>query len=90
MLIFAQIHISDLHQWKLTADGAEHYLENKALGRNWKYGNKKWKTHKIGNTASDLVLDKDSGDALGLIEDKGEFVKKQQCKKATRHCCRSY
>ena len=70
MLISAKIHISDLHQWKLTAD---HYLENKALGRNWKYGNKKWKTHKIGNTASDLVIDKDSGDALGLIEDKLEI-----------------
>ena len=62
MLIFAQIHISDLHQWKLTAD---QYLENKALGRNWKYGNKRWKTHKVGNTSSDLVIDKDSGDALG-------------------------
>ena len=73
MLISAQIHISDLHQWKFTAD---RYLENKALGTNWKYGNKKWKTQKIGSTASDLVIDKDSGDALGLIEDKGEFVKK--------------
>ena len=70
MLISAKIHISDLHQWKLTAD---HYLENKALGRNWKYGNKRWKTHKVGNTASDLVIDKDSGDALGLIENKLEI-----------------
>ena len=70
MLISAKIHISDLHQWKLTDD---HYLENKALGRNWKYGNKKWKTHKIGNTASNLFIDKDSGDALGLIEDKLEI-----------------
>ena len=70
MLISAQIHISDLHQWKFTAD---RYLENKALGRNWKYGNKKWKTQKIGSTASDLVIDKDSGDALGLIEDKLEI-----------------
>ena len=70
MLISAKIHISDLHQWKLTAD---HYLENKALGRNWKYGNKRWKTHKVGNTASDLVIDKDSGDALGLIKDKLEI-----------------
>ena len=67
MLISAKIYISDLHQWKLTAD---HYLENKALGRNWKYGNNKWKTQKIGDTASDLVIDKDSGDVLGLIEDK--------------------
>ena len=70
MLISAKIHISDLHQWKLTAD---HYLENKALGRNWKYGNKRWKTHKVGNTVSDLVIDKDSGDALGLMEDKLEI-----------------
>jgi hypothetical protein len=70
VLISAEIHISDLHQWKLTAD---HYLENKALGRNWKYGNKKWKTHKIGNTASYLVIDEDSGHALGLNEDKLEI-----------------
>ena len=70
MLISAKIHISDLRQWKLTA---EHCLENKALGRNWKHGNKKWETHKIGDTASDLVIDKDSGDALGLIEDKLEI-----------------
>ena len=70
MLISAQICISDLHQWKFTVD---HYLENKVLGRNWKYGNKKWKTHKIGNTASDLVIDEDSGHALGLIEDKLEI-----------------
>ena len=69
-LISAKIHTSDLHQWKLKAD---HYLENKALGRNWKYGNKRWKTHKVGSTASDLVIDKDSGDALGLIEDKLEI-----------------
>ena len=67
MLISAKICTSDLHQWTLTAD---HYLENKALGRNWKYGNKKWKMHKIGDTPSDLVIDKDSGDALGLTEDK--------------------
>ena len=73
MLISAKSHISDLHQWKLTGEGDDQYLENKALGRNWKYGNKKWKTHKIGNTASDLVLDIDSGDALGLIEDKLEI-----------------
>ena len=26
--------------------------------------------HKIGDTPSDLVIDKDSGDALGLTEDK--------------------
>ena len=64
------MNISDLHQWKLTVD---HYLENKVLGRNWKYGNKKWKTHKIGNTSSDLVIDKDSGDALGMFEDKLEI-----------------
>ena len=70
MLISAKIQISDLHQWKLTAD---HYLENKALGRNWKYGNKRWKTQKDGNTASDLVIDKDSEDALGLIEDNLEI-----------------
>ena len=43
------------------------------MGRNWKYGNKRWKTHKVGNTASDLVIDKDSGDALGLIENKLEI-----------------
>ena len=43
------------------------------MGRNWKYGSRKWKKHKIGNTASDLVIDKDSGDALGLIEDKLEI-----------------
>ena len=67
ILISAKIYISDLHQWKFTAD---HYLENKALGRNWKYGNKKWKRHKIGTTASELVIDEDSGDALSLIEDK--------------------
>ena len=70
---FCSKNISGLHQWKLTGDGDDQYLENKALGRNWKYGNKKWKTHKIGNTASDLVLDKDSGDALGMIEDKLEI-----------------
>ena len=70
MLIFAQIHISDLHQWKLTADGAEHYLENKALGRNWKYGNKKLEMQKIGDTASFLVVDAESGNALSLIEDQ--------------------
>ena len=70
ILISAKIYISDLHQWKFTAD---HYLENKALGRNWKYGNKKWETHKIGETASYLVIDKDSGDVLGLIEDKLEI-----------------
>ena len=70
MLISAKICTSDLHQWTLTAD---HYLENKALGRNWKYGNKKWKMHKIGDTPSDLVIDKDSGDALGLIKDKLEI-----------------
>ena len=29
--------------------------------------------HKIGDTPSDLVIDKDSGDALGLIEDKLEI-----------------
>ena len=78
MLISAKICTSDLQQWTLTAD---HYLENKALGRNWKYGNKKWKMHKIGDTPSDLVIDKDSGDALGLIEDKGEFVKKNNVKR---------
>ena len=33
----------------------------------------KWKTQKIGNTASDLVIDVDSGHALGLIEDKLEI-----------------
>ena len=64
-LISAQIHISDLHQWKFTAD---HYLENKALGRNWKHGNKKWKPHKIGDTASFLVVDAESRNALSLIE----------------------
>ena len=69
-LISAQIPISDLHKWKFTADD---YLENKALGRNWKHGNKKWKTHKFGDTASFLVTDEDSGDALGLVEDKLEI-----------------
>ena len=46
---------------------------NKALGKNWKHGNKKWKPHKIGDTASFLVTDEDSGDALGLVEDKLEI-----------------
>ena len=66
MLISAKIHISDLHQWKLTADN---YLENKALGRYWKHGNKKWETKQIRDTTSVLVADVVSGNALSLIED---------------------
>ena len=67
VLISSQIHISDLHLWKFTAD---HYLENKALGRNWKYGNKKWEIKKNGDTPSSLVVDAESGNALSLIEDQ--------------------
>ena len=65
-ILIAQIHISDLHQWKFTDDD---YLENKALGRNWKYGNKKWEMKKIGDTASFLVVEVESGNTLSLIED---------------------
>ena len=61
------MYISDLHQWKFTDDG---YLENKALGRNWKYGNKKWEMKKIGDTPCFLVVDAESGNALSLIEDQ--------------------
>ena len=66
-LISVQIHISDLHQWKFTADN---YLENKELGRDWKHGNKKWETKQIGDTDSVLVADAESGNALSLIMDK--------------------
>ena len=38
------------------------------MGRNWKYGNKKWETKKIGGTASFLVVDAESQNALSLIE----------------------
>ena len=40
------------------------------MGRNWKYGNKKWETKKFGDTASFLVVDKESGNALSLVEDQ--------------------
>ena len=40
------------------------------MGRNWKYGNKKWKIKKIGDTPSFLVVDAESGNALSLIEDQ--------------------
>ena len=66
VLISSQIHISDLHQWKFTADN---YLENKELGRDWKHGNKKWETKQIGDTDSVLVADAESGNALSLIMD---------------------
>ena len=66
----SQIHISDLHQWKFTDDN---YLENKALGRNWKYGTKKLKPQNIGETASVLVVDAESGKALSFSEDKLEI-----------------
>ena len=61
-----QNHILDLHQWKFPDDN---YLENKALGRNWKYGNKKWKQQNIGHTASVLIVDPESDNALSLIHD---------------------
>ena len=38
------------------------------MGKNWKYGNKKWETKKIGDTASFLVVDAESRNALSLIE----------------------
>ena len=41
------------------------------MGSNWKHGNKKWKTKEIGNTASVLVVDEDSGNALSLIDEIG-------------------
>ena len=66
VLISSQIRISDLHQWKFTADN---YLENKELGRDWKHGNKKWETKQIGDTDSVLVADAESGNALSLIMD---------------------
>ena len=66
----AQIYISDLHQWKFTDDN---YLENKALGRNWKYGNKKFKLQNIGETESVLLVDAESGNALSFSEDKLEI-----------------
>ena len=40
------------------------------MGRNWKYGHKKWETKKIGDTTSFLVVDTESGNALSLIEDQ--------------------
>ena len=66
VLISSQIYISDFHQWKFRADN---YLENKALGRNWKHGNKKWETKQIRDTTSVLVADAESGNALSLVED---------------------
>ena len=70
MHFFPQIHLSDLHQWNFTDDN---YLENKALGRNWKYGNTKLEKMNIGDTASVLVVDAESGNALSLSEDKLEI-----------------
>ena len=67
VLISSQIHISDLHQWKFTADN---YIENKELGRDWKHGNKKWETKQIMDTDSVLVADAESGNALSLKMDK--------------------
>ena len=67
VLISSQIHISDLHQWKFTADN---YLENKELGRDWKHGNMKWETKQIRDTPSVLVANVETGNALSLIEDK--------------------
>ena len=40
------------------------------MGRNWKYGHKKLKPQNIGETASVLVVDAESGNALSLSEDK--------------------
>ena len=68
--IYAQIYVLDLHQWKFTNDN---YLENKALGRNWKHGNKKWKVQNIGDTDTALVVDEESGNALSLIDDQLEI-----------------
>ena len=65
-MLLNDVHISDLHQWKFTDDN---YLENKALGRNWRYGNIKFKPQNIGETESVLVVDPESGNALSLIDD---------------------
>ena len=43
------------------------------MGRNWKYGNKKLKMQKIGNTASFLVVNAESGNALSLVNDNLEI-----------------
>ena len=40
------------------------------MGRNWKYGNKKWEIKQIGDTPSFVVVDAESGNALSLIEDQ--------------------
>ena len=40
------------------------------MGRNWKYGNKKLKPQHIEETASVLVVDAESGNALSFSEDK--------------------
>ena len=47
----------------------DNYLENKALGKDWKHGNKKWETKEIRDTTSVLVVNAESGDALSLIGD---------------------
>ena len=39
------------------------------MGRNWKYGNKKWKQQDIGDTASVLIVHPESDNALSLIHD---------------------
>ena len=39
------------------------------MGRNWKYGNKKWEIKTIGDTPS-FLIDAESGNALSLIEDQ--------------------
>ena len=67
---YAQIYILDLHQWKFTN---ENHLENKALGRNWKHGDKKWKKQRIGATDTVLVVDEESGNALSLVDDRLEI-----------------
>ena len=43
------------------------------MGRNWKYGNTKLEKICIGDTASVLVVDAESGNALSLSEDKLEI-----------------
>ena len=43
------------------------------MGRNWKYGDKKWKKQSIGTTDTVLVVDEESGNALSLIDDHLEI-----------------
>ena len=43
------------------------------MGRNWKYGHKKLKPQNIGETASALVVDAESGNALSLVADNLEI-----------------